>query len=207
MLTQRSWAQSIAVHFGVAMVLAILLWRSPGKQKRIIVPVVIENPQVQPQPVLKISAPVEPNPPTDSRKVFGASRKSVEAENTGLAVKAGNTLTIAPDKNVLAPSDAEALPIPTDEYLVTSMPSVIAEIKIPYPAEARKAGIEGPVVLDLLIDVEGKVRAAELVSGPQESLNLAALEAVKNFRFRPARAEGRPVAVRIRYVYRFVLEK
>jgi protein TonB len=57
-----------------------------------------------------------------------------------------------------------------------------------------------------LIDAEGRVRDAKLVSGPGHGLNEAALEAIKSFRFRPAEVDGRPVAVRIPFTYNFLLK-
>jgi protein TonB len=61
-------------------------------------------------------------------------------------------------------------------------------------------------VMDILVDGAGTVREAKLVNGPGAGLDEAALEAVKRFRFKPAEVDGKPVAVRIRYAYRFVLE-
>lgn len=204
--SRRAWIFSALAHSGLAgLFLILIFFRAP--QKVIYdLPVVIENPKVQATPTLKVTEAV-PKPETTKKveKVFGASRKAVQDSTAGLEVKAGNTLATAADSKVL--DKDEDLPIPTDEYLVSSMPSVLSEIRIPYPPEARKQGVEGPVVMDLLIDAEGKVRDLRLISGPAESLNQAALKAVQDFRFRAARVGDKAVAVRIRYVYRFVLEK
>jgi TonB family protein len=61
--------------------------------------------------------------------------------------------------------------------------------------------------MDLLIDAEGRVRSAEFVQGPEASLNDAAMAAVKGFKFLPAKLQDRAVAVKIRYAYKFVLER
>jgi protein TonB len=58
-----------------------------------------------------------------------------------------------------------------------------------YPREARKAKIEGSVVVKVLVDKQGKVERVEVVSGP-EIFRQAALEAARQFRFRPGRHEG-----------------
>src|SRR5262249_5547017 len=143
--------------------------------------------------------------PKKPRAVYGASRKSVTSEE-GIDVKAGNTVAKAPDEEKLRPEDADSLPIPTDEYLVTQMPQLASEVRVPYPEEARKRGVQGAVVMDILIDAAGKVREATLVSGPASGLDEAALSAVRGFQFKPARMQDQAVAVRIRYAYRFVLE-
>jgi periplasmic protein TonB len=157
----------------------------------------LAEPRVQARPVAKAR-----------QGVFGLSRKALTASDSdGEELKAGNTVAKAPDEKRLSPEDADALPIPTDEYLVTRMPELSAEIRIPYPEQARAKGIQGAVVMDLLVDASGAVREARLVSGPGEGLTEAALKAVRAFRFRPALVQEKPVAVRIRYAYRFVLEK
>ncbi|RYZ73549.1 MAG: energy transducer TonB, partial [Proteobacteria bacterium] len=53
----------------------------------------------------------------------------------------------------------------------------------------------------------GKVRQANLVSGPGYGMNEAALQAIGSFEFEPAQVGEQAVAVRIRYSYRFVLER
>jgi len=205
--SQRAFLASTLVHSGIVFIFAILFFLRAPKTVVYDLPVVIENPKVQATPTLKVSEAVpRPDPKKKVEKVFGASRRAVEDQRQGLQVKVGNTLATEVDTKTLSKED-EDLPIPTDEYLVSSMPAVLSEIRIPYPPEARKQGVEGPVVMDLLIDAEGKLRDLRLISGPAESLNQAALQAVRNFRFRAARVGDKSVAVRIRYVYRFVLEK
>jgi protein TonB len=87
------------------------------------------------------------------------------------------------------------------------MPELKSEFRIPYPPEAKQKGIQGAVVMDILIDAQGTVRDAKLIEGPGSGLNEAALEAVKKFKFSPAFMQDKPVAVKIRYAYRFILER
>jgi len=144
------------------------------------------------------------------RAVFGLSRKSLTASAENQAspeVKAGNTTAKGPDLEKLNPDDADSLPIPADEYLVSEMPVLLNDFRAPYPAEAKKKGVEGAVVFELLIDATGRVRQALLLDGPGSGLNEAAAQAVSNLVFRPARVADQAVAVKIRYAYRFVLER
>jgi len=158
---------------------------------------------LQPRPV-----PLErEKPKAGPRKVFGTTRSALTSDASTLVAKAGNTVAKAPDAEKLRPEDEAALPIPADEFLVTAMPRLVGDRRVPYPPEAKKAGIQGSVVFDLLIDDQGRVREAKLVQGPGFGLNEAALQAVRELRFEPARVQERSVAVRIRYAYRFVLEK
>ncbi len=156
---------------------------------------------------IKPRTEVIPNPQKKARAVFGANRKSIlSSEASAVAVKPGNTLAKEADNETLRDDDPNSLPAPVDEFLVNEMPSVLSEVRIPYPEEAKKKGIQGAVVMDLLIDAEGKVREAKLLKGLGGGLEEAALNAVKNFKFRPAMVQGKSVTVRIRYAYRFVLE-
>lgn len=199
------WTVSAGLH-GVVVLAAALTFAWGQRPRQLIDFEVIQYPETA-APTLNVDKPIErPAEAEQKRKVFGVSRRAIE-DSAGTEVKAGNTVATEPDNKILQDDDASALPIPTDEYLVSSMPVLQSEVRLPYPAEAKAKGIEGPVVMDVLIDSEGKVREAKLVSGPGGGLNEAALEAIRNFRFKPAQASGQAVAVRIRYTYRFVLER
>lgn len=203
-----AWALSSGMH-GLTVLLALLVFLIDN-WKRAPLTEIIEMPILTANPLRAAAAPKEPPKETQQkikpRAVFGASRKSVTADD-GLQVKAGNTVAKDPDSKELRDTDVDELPMPTEEYLVSKMPELLEDVRVPYPPEAKKRSIEGPVFLDILIDAAGAVREAILVEGPGFGLNEAALEAVKRLRFRAAEVEGQPVAVRIRYAYRFVLER
>lgn len=142
------------------------------------------------------------------REVFGASRDSYTDEAVGLEgveAKKGNTLAKEVDKVILLDSDSTGLPKPTDEYLVSEMPVLLSEIRPVYPKEAKDKGVEGSVVLDVLIDERGKVRQLNVIEG-LDIFRSSALDAMKKFLFQPALVDGKPVAVRIRYSIKFKLE-
>ena len=69
------------------------------------------------------------------------------------------------DQKELKKGDDESLPIPEEDYMVTAMPRVVSEFRDPYPKEAKEKGIEGKVILEILIDNEGRVRKATLIDG------------------------------------------
>lgn len=201
------WGISVAIHLGcvAAGALTLVDW----KRSSSIDFEVYENPKTATQNPITLAKPIPEKKAAEKRAVFGASRKALTdaTDPNAASVKAGNTVAKAPDDEKLRDDDADSIPIPVEEYLVTAMPVLENEFRIPYPPEARKAGVQGRVVMDLLIDGKGAVRQATLVGGPGYGLNEAALEAVKNFRFRPARVQDQAVAVRIRYAYQFVLER
>lgn len=89
---------------------------------------------------------------------------------------------------------------------LTELPKVTKEVKATYPSEAKKAHVEGAVILDIIIDNQGMVRDVQVVSGPGHGLNESAAEALKKFEFKPGYKGLNAVAVKIRYTYRFKLD-
>jgi protein TonB len=79
--------------------------------------------------------------------------------------------------------------------------------KAEYPLAARRAGLEGAVILLLTIDAAGRVTEARVRRGIGLGCDEAARDALLRSRFEPGLdRSGRPVATRIRYRYNFVLE-
>lgn len=199
------WIVSSALH-GILLILiaAVLLIGQHRKPNEVDIRI-LEMPKLAEQPVRVIEPRVQPKG-SHGREVFGISPRSVTSDQ-GEEVKAGNTVAKAPDQEQLKPGDPDMLPVPSEEYLVTSMPELKSDVRVLYPPEARKRGIQGAVIMNLLIDDSGKVREVSLIEGPHAELNAAAMTAARGFQFTPAMIQKKPVAVRIRYVYRFILER
>lgn len=212
--SRRPIVISTSAHF-ILIIPFLLMHAFQGKKiisKKIDFTVIQQEPKA-------LTRPIEEKPATPSvakkieavtpKAVFGLNRNALTTSNEGdsaLTLKQGNTVAKEQDQEKLLDDDPSSLPNPTDEFLVTSMPVLISEVRIPYPKQARDANIEGPVVMELLIDAEGKVRNVILISGPGYGLNEAAMEAVYGVKFKPAQIDQQAVAVKIRYTYRFVLE-
>jgi TonB family protein len=64
-----------------------------------------------------------------------------------------------------------------------------------YPESARKQGIEGPVTLEVTISAEGVPTEVKVVSSPDDSLSKAAIDAVRQWRYRPTLLNGEPIEV------------
>lgn len=74
-------------------------------------------------------------------------------------------------------------------------PRAIEKREPAYTQQARDARIEGSVALRIEIDKEGRIRRADLLGGLDPGLDRNALEAVRTWRFDPARKAGKPVIV------------
>lgn len=200
---------SIALHVAFLLAIAAFYYKPNRKFENVVIEV-YENPvassqaQLQPQPV---KPPEEQQKPPPRKAVFGVTRKSLtdSSNEAGAETKAGNTIAKEMDQLQLDPNDDSSLPIPVDDYLVTQMPKIKKEVRAPYPEEAKKNGVEGPVIMDVLIDPTGRVREVIVLSGPGFGLNEAAVQALKQFEFAPARVQEQFVAVKIKYKYTFKL--
>ena len=88
-------------------------------------------------------------------------------------------------------------------------PVILRRVAPEYPAVGRRAGIQGTVLLDIEVLVDGSIGAIEVVqslmSGPG-GFDEAALVAARQWQFQPAMNGGRPVACWVRLPVVFVLE-
>jgi protein TonB len=97
----------------------------------------------------------------------------------------------------------ETAPPPGEES-----PAVLEKKVAPkYPEEARSAGVEGTVVLDVLIDESGHVSDIQVLRGLPLGVSEAAVSAVARWQYRPARGRAGPVASRKIVRVQFSLER
>jgi protein TonB len=74
-----------------------------------------------------------------------------------------------------------------------------------YTDEARSAGVEGKVRVEITIGPDGEVTAARIVSGLGHGLDEAAVTAAKRMRFAPAMRCGQAVESKFTIAIRFGL--
>ena len=81
---------------------------------------------------------------------------------------------------------------------------LIHRVEPVYPPEARAQHIQGAVMLDVQIGGEGAVHNIDVVDG-NPVLAEAAVQAVRQWRYRPYSVDGRPVEMQTRITIRFTL--
>lgn len=84
-------------------------------------------------------------------------------------------------------------------------PRVVVQVPPEYPEMARKADLEGVVMVLISLDEFGNVEEATVIQGI-EGLNQAAIDAAIKWKFKPAKCRDIPVRVRIVIPVRFKLE-
>lgn len=84
-------------------------------------------------------------------------------------------------------------------------PALIRGADAAYPEQAKAAGREGTVVVQLTIDAGGRVSAADVIEPLGDGFDEAAREAALRLQFEPARRDGAPIAAKLRYAFEFRL--
>ncbi|MEM1181590.1 MAG: energy transducer TonB [Acidobacteriota bacterium] len=99
---------------------------------------------------------------------------------------------------VIAP-DAAGRRAPVDKLLRVAgdvkPPIAIKKVPTIYPPEAREKGIQGPVIVQSVITVNGDVSRLKVLKGQPGGLNQAALDSIRRWKFEPATLDGEPVEV------------
>jgi len=90
-------------------------------------------------------------------------------------------------------------------FAVDEKPEIIEYSTPDYPASVRKEKIEGIVVVTVTIDKQGNVINAKIFKSIPE-LDPYALEAAKEFKFKPARQRGKLVKVKMNVPFDFKLK-
>jgi protein TonB len=75
-----------------------------------------------------------------------------------------------------------------------------------YPADAKKARVQGTVTLNAMIGKDGSVENLKAISGPS-ALQGSALDAVKDWKYQPFLLNGNPVAVETQIKVMYTLAK
>jgi protein TonB len=180
----------------------------------------------KPKPVVKIAkatpppeppkemAPPPPNdaPPPEPPKTpvplqVGISMSSTTSAGSFAAPVGNTTYGKLPEKApVAAEVKAYSAPKYTPVYQVDSEPEALAEVKPPYPEDARRNNIEGSVTMAITIDHNGNVVNVRVINGPGYGLNEAARDAMRRVKFKPAVKGGEAVSTEIKYTYTFLLD-
>ena len=73
---------------------------------------------------------------------------------------------------------------------------LLSKVDPVYPDRARRAGVEGTVLLDVTIDASGRVTDVVVLRGLPLGVSRSAEEAVRRWHYRPARGPEGPIASR-----------
>ena len=128
----------------------------------------------------------------DSEHALAGEYSKLATEQLSLVEKQASLAkeAVPPPPPVEAPDDRI--------YHLTSKmtaPVLISRVAPDYPSAERRAGREGTVIVTAVIGNDGVVRDPKVVRSVSPALSAAAIDAVLQWRYRPARLEERDVAV------------
>jgi TonB family protein len=115
------------------------------------------------------------NPPGSTTKLTGKSNKQTASGSPIFRVGA-----------LVNPKEKRRVPMP----MATHVPEP------PYTPQARMAGLEGTVILSVVIDATGHVSQESIIKALGMGLDDNAANTVQKWRFKPSMVDGKPVAVR-----------
>lgn len=158
------------------------------------------------QTVHQVTPPPPPRPPVP---VEVADDEILEDDDLDLDV----TLDIEDFLTQTAPPpppEEEEEVEPEIFIVVEQMPELIGGISqllsdANYPSLARKAGLEGTVVVQIVVDAEGNPQNPRIIKSVAEVLDKSAVEAVMKQRFKPGMQRGTPVPVQVAMPVQFRL--
>ena len=167
-----------------------------------------------------------PPPSTQKRAVVGITMESTVTGGSGASYAVGNTRlgsTAAVQSaekiekltkgnasgrggsgtDASAPANRVASFIPTVSSDFTR-PQRISEVDLPYPPDLKSKGIEGNVMVLIVIDEEGVVQKVRILkSSGYREFDEAALKAAQKAVYSPALRDGKAVEYNLKYTYRF----
>ncbi len=85
-------------------------------------------------------------------------------------------------------------------------PRLTHRVEPRYPLAAKKLHLTGAVVLEMLIDTEGRVADVTVLHGQPFGLTESAVEAANQWRFEPSTYKGQPVSILYTLTIQFRLE-
>ena len=118
----------------------------------------------------------------------------------------GDAIRGNPSRDILANTAAQlpAVPEPIRVGGQVQQARLISSVSPAYPALARAIALQGDVTIDALIDATGKVVTMKRLSGPV-ALQQAAMDALRQWKYEPARLDGQPVSTHLSVTIQFRL--
>ncbi len=143
--------------------------------------------------------------PTVTRPVTNAS-----TEDSTLALGSGVPSSVAiragDPSGAILPNTAVPVPVAPPAPVGGQVQEAILISSVPptYPVLARSVRLQGEVTIDAVIDSTGKVAAMKPLSGPV-ALQHAAMDALRQWKYEPARLDGQPVSTHLSVTIKFRL--
>ena len=93
--------------------------------------------------------------------------------------------------------------IESESVTPDTLPKLIRKVDPVYPDRLRQAGVKGFVDIVWIVGVDGKPSAIDVVDSSHSDFEIPAVDALKKWKFKPAKRNGVPVALKVRQKIEF----
>lgn len=128
---------------------------------------------------------------------------SVQGGEAAPSIDASQPSSGAPFTLSASHSKEPTAPLPIGGDVVSA--KLLKSVPPVYPPAARSQRVGGDVKIDALIDVSGNVSTMKVISGPT-LLHQAAMSALKQWKYEPAKLDGNPTPMHLTVIVQFRLQ-
>ena len=155
--------------------------------------------------LLKQRATLETDPAEKQKLVAEADALTARAKelNVGQTAKQGGNHPYRPTTGPPVGGTDGMAPVRVGGHI--KVPTKVRDVKPVYPPEAQTAGIQGVIVLEATVAVDGRVSDAKVLRSIP-LLDEAAIDAVRQWEFAPTLLNGVPVPVIMTVTVNFSLQ-
>jgi protein TonB len=100
------------------------------------------------------------------------------------------------------PKRPKAVPL----HKLTTMPGFARKVEPVYPESLRSAGIEGKVLVEVLVTAQGAIMEIRILKSDNDEFSQAVIHAIESSSFITGRVNGKPVPVKVQIPFSFKLD-
>ncbi len=170
-------------------------------------PQAIVQPDADRMPEKPADAPSDPGPAVEEGSIFGSTDGVTGGVDTGVT----GGVPDSQGTGSIGWGGPVAPPAPVNEIVrytgAMTRPVQLSGRQPRYSEVARRAGVQGTVILEAVIDKKGRVSNVRILKGLPMGLDTEAVAAVQDWVFEPAKLDGRPMSVYYTLTVNFQIQR
>lgn len=204
---KKDYGLFVQVGLVLTLLLLIFAFRADFRGKEVENLAPEEQEQFQMEEIIRTEQierpPPPPKPPEPVEVPDEQELEDVDLNlDADLDLDAPTELPPPPPPPAPTPQPRQEEPEPEIFVVVEQQPELIGGLesiqsKITYPEIAKRAGVEGRVIVQFVVDEQGNVRDPQVVRGIGAGCDEEALKAVRQAKFKPGKQRGKAVKVQM----------
>jgi protein TonB len=97
------------------------------------------------------------------------------------------------------------LTLPAQIRAATEPPVPVRMVPPSFPYDLRRSGVSGVVFINCQIDENGSVQDMKIIKASNDAFSQPAMDALKKWKFKPARRDGNAIAIRVTIPIKFTI--